>query len=175
MISSLPQTQMTVRLEPAAAAALAIMARRAGQEAADYAAGVLTRNVLDVIQETDQATATRLQAEMEIKSRAIALAQKLSPESVFDPNVTLKVFQAIRIDPQLRTTYLRAVASETGAERGNPIKSRINRALGAAIRTAVKADPEISAGNPVKVQISGELIFSYTRLKRADGSILVAQ
>jgi hypothetical protein len=160
-------TQLTIRLEPIVADALRDKAGRLGQEPADYAAGVLTRAVLDVIEEKDQAAARRLQAELEIKAWAIDHARRLSPVGAFDPNVTLKVFQAIRTDDGRRHLYLRAIGDRPSEERGNPIKARINRSLGSMIKAAVGAEVEDINGNPVKVQVSGEFIFSYTLLKPA--------
>lgn len=156
---------MTIRLEPAAAHALGVKAARAGHEPADYAAGLITEALLDVIREGSQAVAQRLQAELEIKACAIALARQLSPPGAFDPNVTLKVFQTIRTDERLNRLYLRAIGDRPGDERGNPIKARINRSLGAIVKTAVQAEVETIGTSPVKVQVSGEFIFSYTLLK----------
>jgi hypothetical protein len=173
-MTSLNLVPMTVRLEPAVGQALAAMAEQKGQEVADYAAGVLTEHVLPMIEKSDPAAAKRLQAEQEMKAEAIDLAKKLSPARGFDPNVTLKVFQAIRTDDKLRRLYLRAIGDRPGNERGNPIKARINRSLGAAIKTAVNATPETINGNPVKVQVTGEFIFSYTLLAPPPGAKLAA-
>ena len=87
--------------------------------------------------------------------------------------MTLKVFQALRTDENLRRLYLRAIGDRPGNERGNPIKARINRTFGAAIKTAVRATPKKTAdGNPVKVQVSNEFIFSYTQLEPPPGAKL---
>jgi hypothetical protein len=168
------QIAMTVRLEPAVSEALAIVAEQEGQEVADYAATVLTENVLSVVKKLNPSIAKRLQAEAEVKAKAIALAQKLSPEHAFDPNVTLKVFQAIRTDEDLRRLYLRAVGDRPGDERGRPPKPRVHRTFGAAIKTAVRATPKTIGGNPVKVQVSNEFIFSYTLLEPPPGAKLAA-
>jgi hypothetical protein len=163
---------MTVRLEPVVSAALKRAAEREGQEIADFAARVLIEHVMASIEHINPAAAQRLQAEIEVKIRAIALAQRLSPEHAFDSNVTLKVFQAIRTQDELRRLYLRAIGDRQGNERGNPIKARINRTLGAAIKTAVRATPKTIDGNPLKVQVSNEFIFSYTPLDPPPGAKL---
>lgn len=163
---------MTVRLEPVVSDALRRAAEREGQEVADFAARVLIEHVLPLIDEISPSAARRLRAEVEVKARAIALAQRLSPEDSFDPNVTLKVFQAIRIRDELRHLYLQAIGDRQGNERGNPIKARINRTLGAAIKTAVRGTPKTVDGNPVKVQVSNEFIFSYTQLEPPPGAKL---
>jgi hypothetical protein len=163
---------MTIRLEHVVSQALARSAEREGQELADYAAGVLIEHVMAAIEEISPSTARRLQAEMEIKARAIALAQQLSPEHAFDPSVTLKVFRAIRTEDDLRRLYLRAIGDRPGNERGNSIKARINRTLGAAIKTAIRGTPKTIDGNPVKVQVSNEFIFSYTQIEPPPGAKL---
>ena len=156
---------MTIRLEPVVGDALKRAAERVGQEVADYAARVLIEHVLPFIEQISPLSARRLEAEIEIKAQAIGLAKQLSPEHAFDPNVTLKVFQAIRTRDELRRLYLRAIGDRQGDERGNPVKARINRTLGAAIKTAVRATPKTIDGNPIKVQVSNEFIFSYTQLE----------
>jgi hypothetical protein len=163
---------MTIRLEPVVGDALKRAAEREGQEVADYAARVLIEHVLPLIEQSNPPSARRLQAEIEVKARAIALAKQLSPEQAFDPNVTLKVFQAIREEDELRQLYIRAIGDRPSDERGNPIKARVNRTLGAAIKTAVRAMPKTIDGNPMKVQVSNEFIFSYTQLEPPPGAKL---
>lgn len=159
----------TIRLEAIVATTLSRMASTAGQEPADYMAGILTRHAIDTLGEGDPRSAERLRAEMELKDLAIREAQKRVMENGFDPSVTLHVFQAIRSNDTLRQLYLKAIGGGSGEERGNPIKARINRSLGASIKTAVGAEPQMIEGNPVKVQVSNEFIFSYTLLRKAAG------
>lgn len=160
--------QMTLRLTEPLKSALAAKAAREGQEEADYAAGVLARHLMDVIGEQNPKEAERMRAELEIKDRMISLARKFRAEDGFDPSVTLKVFQHLRADEDMDKKYRTAIGGRPGNEKGNPIKARINRSLGAAIKTAVGARPEKTAnGDPVKVPVSGEYIFSYTLLARA--------
>jgi hypothetical protein len=163
--------QMTVRLQPEVAEALYALAKREGQESADYASDIILRHVLPAIEQANQPASQRLGAEVELKTKAIALARRLSPSDAFDPSVTLKVFQAIRTDDDLRQLYVLAINDRPPGlptrkpnDRGNPIKARINRTLGAAIKTAVDGAPKTVDGNPVKVQVSNEFIFSYTLL-----------
>jgi len=170
---------MTVRLQPEASEALIKLAKSQGQEPADYAGDVLVRHLLRSIEEVSPLTSRRLMAEIEIKGRAIALARRLSPQLAFDPNVTLKVFQSIRTDEELCALYQTAINDRppnapprTPNDRGNPIKARINRTIGAAIKTAVNATPKTVSGNPIKVQVSNEFIFSYTQLDPHPSAIL---
>lgn len=161
---------MTIRLESSVRSALATKAAREGQEDADYAAGVLARDLLPIIDELDPSTADRMRAELEVKARAIAVAQRITEHDGFDPNITLKVFQEIKSDTRLNELYLRAIGGRPGDERGNPIKARLNRSLGAAIKTAVGGAPEKVDGSPVKIQVPNEYIFSYTLLRVESGS-----
>ena len=155
---------MTIRLETVVSEALANKARLSGQEVADYAADVLTDHVLPDVREIDPSVGKRLTAEIEVKAKAIAMARRFTKQG-FDPNVTLKVFQKIKADDELRNLYVRAIGGP-GDERGNPVKARINRSLGAAIKTAIGATPaKTTNGHPVKVQVSNEFIFSYTLLE----------
>jgi hypothetical protein len=154
---------MTVRLEPVVSEALANKAQSKGQEVADYAADLLTNHVLGDVRKIDPSVGKRLTAEIEVKAKAIAMARRITKRR-FDPNVTLKVFQEIKTDGDLRSLYRRAIGGGPGDERGNHVKARINRSLGAAIKTAIGATPVKTNGKPVKVQVSGEYIFSYTLL-----------
>jgi hypothetical protein len=156
---------LTIRLEPVVSDALATAAQHEGQEVADFAADILTKHVLSEVHKIDASVGKRLTAEIEIKARAIETARRIAKP--FDPSVTLKVFQAIRSDDDLRALYICAIGGGTGYERGNHIKARINRTLGAAIKTAVGANSRTIDGNRVKVQVSNELIFSYTELEPA--------
>jgi hypothetical protein len=121
--------------------ALALKAKASGQEIADYAADVLTRDVIDRLKPTD---AERIRAELELKTEAIKYAREQTAKK-FDEHVTLKVFQHIRETPELCALYVRAIGGASPYVRGNQIQARINRTLGAAIKIAVRReaqDPE---------------------------------
>lgn len=152
---------MTIRLESAVSRALASQAGKAGQEVADYAGDLISKAVMAELEEFEPEDAKRIQAELEVKTAAIKFAVAHC-EKDFDPHVTLKTFQHIKSDERLNPIYLRAIGNRPGDERRNPIKARINRTLGAAIKTAVGAVPQTVHGNAVKVQVSGEFIQSYT-------------
>jgi hypothetical protein len=160
---------MTIRLEAAVAEALAAAAQRKGQEVADFATDILTEHVIKSgdLRKIDPSAEKRLTAEIEVTARAIAFARELTKRS-FYPDVTLRVFQEIKANDELRTLYLRAIGGRSGDERGNAIKARINRSLGASIKTAVGARTVKSAGGEAKkVQVFGEFIFSYSELAPA--------
>lgn len=153
---------MTVRLEGVAAEALASKAKDSGQETADYAADVLTLHVVNDLHPSD---ASRVQAELELKKLAIAYAKERTAETFYE-DITFKVFVHIRDDGDLRALYQRAIGGGLGTERGNHIKARINRTLGAAIKTVVGAIPKTVNGTVLKGQVpSGEFIRSYTLLE----------
>lgn len=107
--------------------------------------------------------ALRLQAELELKNAAIDYAKK-ETDKEFDEGITLRVFQHIRTDPHLCGLYKRAIGGKNGFGRRNLIKARVNRTLGAAIKTAVGAIPKTINGKVLKAQVTGELIQSYTLL-----------
>ncbi|QQN62168.1 hypothetical protein JIR23_21495 [Bradyrhizobium diazoefficiens] len=157
---------MTIRLDPAVSEALARAALAAGQETADYAGDIIAHNVLDEIRKTEPDAAQRLQAEIEIKAEAIAYARRFVHDNpdVDNSDITLKVFRHIRQDERLNPKYSRAIGGRPADERGNHTKARINRSLGAAIKTALRATPRMERGKPAKVQVTGEFIFSYTPL-----------
>jgi hypothetical protein len=155
---------MTIRIAPPVGEALALEAAARGMETADYAAELVTRGMMDVLGKTDPDAARRLTAEIKIKAEAIAIARRLVEEK-FDPDVTPKVFRAIAADPALEELYSNAVGGLVIGERGNAVKARINRTLGAAIKIAVGGSPSMKDGAPEKIQVGpGELIFTYTRL-----------
>jgi hypothetical protein len=155
---------MTIRVAPPVGEALARKAALRGMETADYAAELVTAGVMDEVDKTDPDAARRLTAEIEIKAKAIAIARRLVAEK-FDPDVTLRVFREIAADPALKDLYSRAVGGLLIDERGNAVKARINRTLGAAIKTSVGASPSMKNGAPEKIQVGpGEFIFTYTRL-----------
>jgi hypothetical protein len=156
------QTQISVRLHEAALEALVEMAAAAGLEAADYAQTILLRHVEPAIKRRNLAAI--LLAEAEIKLKASELARRLSPPRKFDPHVTLKVFQAIRQDADLRALYLAAIGGGEGFERGNPLKARVNRAIGSTVKAALGASSTDADGRTTKVEITGEFCFSYTLL-----------
>jgi predicted HicB family RNase H-like nuclease len=155
---------MTVRLYSAVNAAFALKAKASGQEIADYAADVLTRDVIDQLKPTD---AERIRAELELKTKAIKYAREQTAEK-FDEHVTLKVFQQIRQTPELRDLYVRAIGGESPDApfvRGNQTQARINRTLGAAIKIAVHARRKTVNGNVLKAQVAREFILGYTVLE----------
>ena len=152
--------QMTLRVEPVVHKALEKVAGQRGQEPADYAADILTQHLLVPL---DEATADRLRAELDVKKAVIERARELSPKSAFDPDVTLKVFQWIKADPELKSLYERAIGGRPGDERGNPIKARVNRTLGATIKRAVDAASQTIDGGPAKIRFPVRVSSSPTR------------
>jgi hypothetical protein len=146
--------------------ALTQRARKAGQEVADYAADALTRDVMGDLAAINPDEARRVQAELEVKAAALEFAVKeAGREGTVPPDITLRTFRHIRRDEHLSGLFSRAIGNRPGDDRGNWTKARINRNLGAAIKTAVGAVSKTIDGNPVTVQVTGEFIRSYTPLE----------
>lgn len=151
-----PLLNMTIRVRREVADGLGRMALRTGQETADYVASVLGEHAADEL--GDAALAARIRAEAALKRRAAELARGFSPLGGFDPDVTLKVFRAIRADGDLLATYREAVGADTGT------KVRINRTLGAICKVTSGGISRGPSGEVVTIQVSGELCRTYTRL-----------
>lgn len=160
--------QKTIRLPLAVAVAVVREAKECGFEEADYLAHLIAQAVTPTLHNINPDAAKQVEAEAAIKVKAIDLARQLcpagAPAAAF-ADVTLRVFQRIRTDPALQSIYLQAIGNRPGDERGNPLKARLNRTLGASIKTAVDGRPQKVGGNPVKIQVSGEYIFSFTPLE----------
>jgi hypothetical protein len=154
---------MRIRLESVVAQALAESARKAGQELADHTADLVTHAVMKELQQISPQDAKRVQKELEVKRAAIDFAVDETKRSGFNPHITLKTFQHIRTE--LRPEYECAIGERPGEDVGNHIKARINRTLGAAIKSALGAVSQTANGNPLKVQVSDEFIRSYTPLQ----------
>jgi hypothetical protein len=169
-VSNLPN-QLTIRFDDPLAAALAFKAAAAGQDPVDFVTDLVTRTVRDAMQ--DKEAARRVDARLALKAKVVALARRLSPPEAFDPDVTLKVFQAIRNDPELLGLYTTAAGGDITLRGQNTAKAILNRELGGLVKSAVGAEIQVVEGtqSPVKVQLSSadkkELMFSYTRLQRA--------
>ncbi|MBT3352835.1 MAG: hypothetical protein HOC91_19295 [Nitrospinaceae bacterium] len=153
--------QKTIRLPDAVDKAFGDMARAQKMEPADLMADVLSEFALkegNLGKEDNQ----QVRAETKLKKTARELAQKICAES-FEPNVTLRVFQRLQKDPELRTLYEKTIGAD-GKVRGNHTKARINRALGSIIKVAVGGTARTEEGNRVSIQVNDEFIFNYTPL-----------
>lgn len=155
----------TMTLEPAVATALSQRAHEQGQEFADHVADIVTTDILAEVRIRNASVAQRITAELKLKTTIVQTARELS-EQTLDPHVILKTFQHVKATKALET-YARAIGGGNVFARGNPIKARINRQFGALIRSAVGARPQLDEhGKRVTVQVTGELISSYTVLTR---------
>jgi hypothetical protein len=157
---------MTIRLETEVRAALAARALVSGQETADYAADLICSALMPDVKRLHPNIAKRIDAEMHIKGEVVKLARAFvksdGTRDHFD--VTLRVFQKIRTNKKLDRLYRCAIGGREPTERGNGFKADLNRAIGAAIKTAVDATPRMKDGKPDKVQVSNEYIFFFTPL-----------
>jgi hypothetical protein len=157
--------QITVRIPPSVYQAVEQGARKAGQEFADYAADLLTQGVMQDLRQMNPDEAERLDAALEVKKEALAFAIEETRRKGWDPHITLRTFQHIRNDPQLSKRFSTAIGNRPGDDRGNWLKANFNRALGAAIKTAVGGVAQTVGGNRVKVEVLGEFVRSYTPLE----------
>lgn len=151
-----------LRLKPTVRRALDRMASGAGQDVADYAATVLSEHAASAIDDVE--VVEQIRAEAELKRTAGELARRLSPPGRFDPDVTLAVFRAIRIDGRLAALYRAAIGSGDGFERNNPAKARVNRTLGGICKAVSGGSSKGPDGAVTMVQVTGEFCFTYTRL-----------
>ena len=74
---------------------------------------------------------------------------------VFDARLALKVSQEISKDD--------AIDSDDGQERGNHLKARISRTLGAAVKTAVRANAKTVDGNRANIRPRYTFTYLLTR------------
>ena len=156
--------QKTIRLPDAVDKAFGDMARAQKMEPADLMADVLSEFALkegNLGKEDNR----QVGAETKLKKTVRELAQEFCSES-FEPHVTLRVFQKIQKDPDLRTLYEETIGTD-GKVRGNHTKARINRALGSIIKVAVGGRARTEEGNRVSIQVESEFIFNYTPLMQA--------
>ncbi len=105
------------------------------------------------------------------RSEASRISRDIAREQGIQPDHTLRVFQAIRRQPELAREYLRATSCETGFEAGNALKHRLNLALGAISKRAAGAEVrKDDKGQPEKIRnIRGEFCGSVTVLEPPPG------
>jgi len=160
--------QRTLRIDKAVDAALVALAAEDSKEPAEYMADVLAQHAA----ESDflgRADAVRVENEIAIKERARDRAREICAKR-FDPNVTLRVFQEFRTDPQLDAIYRIAIGADP-TSRGNHTQARINRSLGSIIKRAVGGEAETTAnGHRINAWVSEEHIRTYTPLRRVRGT-----
>lgn len=142
-----------------------------GLEPHDHMSGILTAHVLPRLKKKVPDLAERLEAAARVKAEASRISRDIAREQGIQPDHTLRVFQAIRRQPELTREYLRATGCETGFEAGNALKHRLNLAIGAISKRAAGAEVrKDDKGQPEKIRnIRGEFCGSVTVLKSPSG------
>jgi hypothetical protein len=110
-----------------------------GLEPIDHMAGILTAHALPRVVARLPELGGRLEAAARIKAAVSQISRRIAGEQGIQRDHTLRVFQAIRQDPQHAGDYRLATGCETGFEAGNPLKHRLNLALGAISKNAAGA------------------------------------
>ena len=143
---------------------LAAQARAEGLDLGHYLQRVLEAHIVDTA-EQDDPLASRLDAKRQVIEGIVALAQKLDAEGRFDEHFILTVMKEAAADPEFKDLYDRA----TGGQAKFAVRQRriLNQQLGRVIRGAAKAKGKRTEdGSVARAQIKGEIIRTYTLLKR---------
>jgi hypothetical protein len=166
-MSDLSDRRHTLILNGAASAVLEAEANHLGLELLDHLSGILTAHAVHQLKKDVPALAARLEAATRIKIAVGRISRRIAKEQGIQPDHTLRVFQALRQDPELQGDYLRATGCETGFEAGSPLKHSLNLALGAISKRAAGARVRKDInGNPEKIRnIRGEFCGSVTVLE----------
>ena len=146
-------------------------ARQLRRETHEYIQRVLIQHVID--QQTITADeAERLQLVWYAVDQCVETARQICRDGRFSEHITLEVIQRCAGDPSWLEVYAKCIEDDV-YKHGNPLKGRINRAIGAQIRAAiggvVKKD---SNGKPVMRRVLGEVIQSYTLFEGFDREVI---
>ena len=93
-------------------------------------------------------------------------ARELCRAGRFGPKIILHAIQACSEDPGWRAAYSRFVGGDI-YQAGNELKQQINREFGRSVKAATQAHVQKDkSGRPVRETVEGEIIQSYTLLKK---------
>lgn len=161
----------TIRVEKSVDAALVAQAALESKDPSEYITDLLSRHAID-LGVLAAADAKRVENEIEIKRRARDRAREICAKQ-FDPDVTLKVFQEFRAEPEFNAMYCAAIGGDP-MTRGNHTQARINRSLGSIIKRAVNGEAETTpSGHRINATVSDEYIRSYTPLRPATENSMI--
>ena len=151
--------------------ALERKARQLRREPHEYIQRVLIQHVID--QQTITADeAKRLQLVWHAVDQCVETARQICRDGRFSEHITLEAIQRCAGDPSWLEVYSKCIEDDV-YKHGNPLKGRINRAIGAQIRAGiggvVKKDSE---GKPVMNRVLGEVIQSYTLFEAFDREVI---
>jgi hypothetical protein len=165
--------RFTIQLDEVVSTELKSEAAEFGLELHDHMSGILTAHVLPRLKSLLPDLAERLDATARVKAAASRISRQIARDHGIQHDHTLRVFQAIRRDPDLTSEYLRATGCETGFEAGNPLKHKLNLALGAISKNAAGAKVKRVLRNGREEadmirNIRGEFCGSVTKLEPGD-------
>ena len=93
-------------------------------------------------------------------------ARELCRAGRFGPKIILHTIQACTEDPDWRAAYARFVGGDI-YQTGNDLKQQINREFGRSVKAAAGAHVQKDKiGRPIRDEVEGEIIQSYTLLKK---------
>jgi hypothetical protein len=143
----------TIRLDTAVHQVLATAADMKGVELGLYLSDLLAIVALDGLAPHQR---TRVEAQRAIRNEALEYAR----EHADDPDVILHFFQWVKNEGRPRALYKDAIGGGEILERLNHTKAALNRALGRAIKYALRAETleEVKG-------LQNEVILSYHQLK----------
>jgi hypothetical protein len=163
-------TTLTLRLDNALVAALAVLASRDRRELCDYVASVLTENALRNGGFADPAEAKRLQLTEEIVSEVVKVALEIVRTDGFSSDITLKAVQRATANSGWLAKYEQLVQKAPHAH-GNPRKGAVNRRIGNRIKATLGAGSRMVGKKPDVVYVRGEIIQSFTPLEPPPGGV----
>ncbi|OWU84251.1 hypothetical protein ATO6_14560 [Oceanicola sp. 22II-s10i] len=112
----------------------------------------------------------RITAKREIIDTAVAKAREIDAEGGFDEHFMLTVMRALTTDARTRSVYEAAIGGAVD-DTAAPRRAGVNQQLARVIKAAVNAKAQRKGkgkgkGQLARVQVSGEVITSYTLLEK---------
>ena len=129
----------------------------------------IVRIILEYLAKSGEQLDPRLEHERllwELVDEAERTALGIEANHGFSPDITLHTIQACTKNPDWAAKYREFVGDDI-FKSGLPEKGRINRELGFRIKAALGAETmKDSTGKVVTVKVLGEIIQSYSRLRK---------
>lgn len=103
----------------------------------------------------------------DICDRVANKAIELNDTEGFSPDVTLRAIRECQSDSQWLADYRRYIEDDNEFAEKNPRKASLNQNIGYRVKRALEAELDLGAkGKKIVVKVNGELIKSYSRLKK---------
>ena len=160
--------KLTFSMETPVRKFIAAAARAAGMDMNHYMQMIVENHVIDSAP-ADDPLAARLAAKRTVLARAVEIAQDIEGEGGFDENFILTVLKRASADAVFQTAYQTATTPDPENERANRRASvALNQQLGRVIKRAAGARSlRNEKGKIQRAQVQGEMIATYTLLKKA--------